>query len=565
MQLHSPTVIPNNWLIAAFSGRASVVRTLLYGSTLLLLLILAPALRSQVVTGEGARYPGTTGEASPIDSTGLQEGRSRTEVAAGLLERPIDPALYPVGPNDALTLTIWTGTSLQYDLMVTPDAKLVIPRVGEVDVRGKSLAEAKQIVRDAVGRVYRAGDVALTLRKMREFKVHLIGAVRRPGTVAATPTTRVSEVIDLVGGVLSTAEKRYIEIIRDGKKISVDLLPFYTVGNVESNPTVEAGDVIRVGVQDPKNVIAIFGAVNRPGEFGFRTGDSISSLINYAQGFSSDAMLDSVEVVSVDSEGHELKRVFYSATFDGSVAGDRPLQPGDRVFVRSRPGYLSFNRVIVSGEVRYPGSFAIEPGVTRLREVLIRSGGFTSDASVNDATLIRQSQASERDPRWERILQIDPKDRTPDEVDYYRVKTQERPGVMAVNFNRLLAGDESENIILLGNDSLYVPSTKGFIKVTGRVKNPGNITYRTGRTYREYVLAAGGFGWKADEGETRIIKGKNGDTFLASSEDNYELEPGDAVFVPEAPDGDFWKGFTSALTVFAQVATVVAVVVSILR
>lgn len=564
MQLQSPTVIRNNRVVSAYDGRSSVRRTLLYGCILLLHLLLFPTLRAQVVTGEGGRYPGTTGQDLPIDSAGMQAAKTRTETTAGLLERPIDPKLYKVGPNDGLTITIWTGTSLQYDLTVTPDAQILIPRVGEVDLRGKTLAQARDAVRAAVARVYRSADASLTLRHIREFKVHVIGAVRRPGTIVATPMTRVSEAIDLVGGEVSTAEKRYVEVLREGGKISVDLLPFYANGTLDANPTLEDGDVIRIGVQDPKNVIAIYGSVNRPGEFGFRPGDSISSLIGYAQGFTADAYLDSVEVVRVNGRD-TLGRTFVRAASDGTVLDDHPLGPGDRVFVRSRPGYLEFSRIVLAGEVRYPGSYAIESGVTRLREIVQRAGGFTPDASLNDAVLIRRSVVQEKDLRLERILQIDPKERTPDETDYLRVKIQERPGIMAVNFPRLLAGDESENVILSANDSLYVPSQKLFIKVTGKVKNPGNITYQAGRSYHDYIDAAGGYGWRADEGETRIIKGKNGDTFLATSESRYDLEPGDAIFVPEEQQGDFWKGFTTSLSVFAQLATVVAVVVSILR
>ena len=75
--------------------------------------------------------------------------------------------------------------------------------------------------------------------------------------------------------------------------------------------------------------------------------------------------------------------------------------------------------------------------------------------------------------------------------------------------------------------------------------------------------AAGGYGWKADEGNTQIIKGKTGDTFLASSESKYVLEPGDRIYVPEEPPSDFWKGFASVITVIAQIGTIAAVVVSI--
>lgn len=513
--------------------------------------------------GEGPRYPGTTGEPLPYDTTSVREARERTVESAGLLEGPIDPATYRVGPNDRLTVTIPISTYAQYDLIVTPESKVVIPRVGEVDIRGRTLAEARTLIRDAVGRVFRTGEASVSLSKMREFKVSLIGAVIRPGTVVATPATRVSEVIDLGGGASTLASKRDIILRRGEQTIQVDLLPYYARGDLHSNPFVEGGDVIQIGMQDRKNVIALYGAVQRPGEFAFRQGDSISSLISYGLGFTADALLDSVQVVSVTPKGEALETATYTALPDGSVIGDRPLRRGDRVFVRRIPDYLTVNEAVVAGEMRYPGVYPIEPGLTRLRDIINEAGGFTDNASAGDAVLIRRKVLQERDPKFDLIMQIDPEKRSPEDISYLRVKSTERPGVMTVNIAALMQGQESENIALIDEDSLYVPSTKDYIKVTGKVKNPGNVNFTAGAGYEQYIELAGGYGWRADESETRIIKSKSTDTFLASSESNYELEPGDSIFVPEEPESNFWAGFTQVITVLAQIGTIVAVVVSI--
>jgi len=515
------------------------------------------------IPGEGPRYPGTTGQSRPYDTTSIREARERTMKSAGLLEGPIDPAQYRVGPNDHLMVMIPTANYIQHDLVVTPDVKVVIPRVGEVDLRGKTLAEARMLIRDAVARVFRVQDVSVSLSQMREFKVSLIGAVIRPGTVVATPTTRVSEVIDLGGGASSLASKRSIILHRNGEKINVDLLPYYAYGDLDANPFVEGGDVIQVGVQDEKNVVVIYGAVQRPGEFTFKQGDSISSLIRYGLGFTADALIDSVEVVSVDAGGQIVETSRYQALPDGSIIGDRPLRRGDRVFVRRIPDYLTVNQVVVAGEMKYPGVYPIAPGTTRLRDIILDAGGFTDKASIPDAVLIRRKVLKERDPKFDLIMQIDPEKRSPEDISYLRVKSTERPGVMTVNIPELMQGRESENILLIDEDSLYVPAKKDFIKVTGKVKNPGNVKFTEGAGYEHYIALAGGYGWRADEGETRIIKGKSIDTFLASGESNYELEPGDSIFVPEEPEGNFWEVFTQVVTVIAQLGTIAAVIVSI--
>jgi protein involved in polysaccharide export with SLBB domain len=345
--------------------------------------------------------------------------------------------------------------------------------------------------------------------------------------------------------------------------LDVDLMPYYAFGDLKANPFVEGGDVVQVGVQDKKNVIAIYGAVQRPGEFQFREGDSISSLIRYSWGFTADAIYDSVQVVGVDARGDTLRRENYTALANGTVIGDRPLRAGDRIFVRHLPEYLNSETVVVAGEMQYPGAYPIEPGKTRLRDIIQNAGGFTENASVPDAVLIRRRVLRERDTKWELIMQIDPEKRTPEDIEYLRVKSTERPGVMTVDIPRLMAGEESENVVLIHEDSLFVPQRKDFIQVSGKVKNPGNVAFVEGAGYEHYLDAAGGYGWKADDGEARIIKAKSGDTFLASSESNYVLEPGDKIFVPEEPEGNFWEGFTNVITILAQIGTIVAVILSI--
>lgn len=513
----------------------------------------------------GGRFYGTTGDKVPYDTAAARDARERTLESAPLQEGPIDPTTYLMGPNDVLTVTIPVADYRQYDLQVYPDATVVIPRVGKINVRGRTLAEATALIQNAISRVFRTSDASVSLRKMRQFKVTLIGDVKKPGTVVATPATRVSEVIDLGGGVNPTASKRRVWVFRNGVRMPVDLLPYYALGDLASNPFVDGGDVIQVGVQDPADIIAIYGAVSRGGEYDFRPGDSISSLIRYAFGLTADAWRDSIELVRVNEHGDTLSRAFVYVEPDGSIHGDRPLRRGDRVFVRSITDYYRNSRVVVAGEVRRPGSYPLIPGVTRLRDVIDQAGGFNDRANLDDALLIRRQAIEDdraNDRKYASIYQIDPDKRTDEEIEYVRNKNVERQGVMTVDFAALMQGSERENIPLENKDSIVVPQRAAYVKVSGKVKNPGIVAYKPGATYEQYIAFAGGYGWHADEGDTRIIK-QNSDTYPASSGSVYRIEPGDQIFVPEEKSGDFWAGFAQTVTIIAQIGTIVAVILSI--
>lgn len=512
----------------------------------------------------GGRYYGTTGERVVYDTAAQREARIRTQETAPLLERPIDPGSYLLGPGDILVLSIPTAEYRPYDLQVYPDGSVVIPRVGSVNVAGRTLKEGSDLILQGVGRVYRASGTSVSLRIMRQFKVSVLGDVRRPGLVVATPTTRVSEAIDLAGGTSTTANRRRIQLIRNGQVQWVDLLPFYAEGRLQANPFLEGGDVVHIGVQDPSNIIAIYGAVNRGGEFDFRRGDSVATLVRAAFGLTADAVRDSIVLASVSSNGDTISRSYLRIADDGAIVGDRLLEPGDRLFVPRDPFYFRTSSVVVTGEVVRPGVFPIIAGRTRLRDIVERFGGFTAGASQIDAVVIRRKEVLNRvDQKYQLILEIDPDKRTEEEVEYVRNKATERPGVMTVDFPRLLRGDERENIALEDLDSIYVPTAKNYVKVSGKVKNPGNITFQEGAGFGYYIALAGGYGWRADDAETKVIKARNSDTYQAASVEDYQIEPGDQIFVPEQKEGEFWAGFAQAVTIIAQLGTIVAVILSI--
>jgi hypothetical protein len=147
---------------------------------------------------------------------------------------------------------------------------------------------------------------------------------------------------------------------------------------------------------------------------------------------------------------------------------------------------------------------------------------------------------------------------TEDEYDYYKSKSRQSSGVVVVDFVKLFEKrDESENIILRKNDVISIPQQKDYIIMLGQFVNPGKLIFNSTLKVSDYILLAGGFGWRAQEGDVRVIKAKTGEWIDA--DDNVPLQPGDTIWAPEEPPGrKFWEVFTDVLTVVAQVAAILA-------
>lgn len=507
------------------------------------------------------------------DTTNTEKGIKLAESSVGLLTREVNPKEYRIGAGDVVSISIGTISPLHYSIAVSSEGNLVIPGVAVINVKDVTLDSAKKAVREAVGKIYAGASVDVSLQRLRQFKVYVLGAVAMPSVVVATPADHVFDVIERAGGILDTGAIRGIMLIREGTSEPeyVDLQRFLAYGYSEANPTVQGGDRIVVPLRNTKDVISISGEVVAQGEYLYMPGDSLSTLIRMAGGLLASARLDSVVVVRMRPQGQDYDEIYLDLTqwrdlqfSDTSLPGDIALHTGDRVYVRAIPKWNERAEVVVDGEVVYPGRFAIIPNVTRLTDVIRMAGGFTEQASLEDAVVIRVSEMKIEDKEYERLKPLPPSEMSKGELQYYRTKSREVKGVMSVSFPDLfLRGNHDNDPVMRNHDSILVPIRNVYINVSGSVRRPGRIMYQPGLKYLDYINLAGGYGFRADMDATLVIKVK-GDQFPADSE-NYTLEPGDNILVLDEPEIKFIDVFTQALTIAAQLVTIVGVVLTIVR
>jgi protein involved in polysaccharide export with SLBB domain len=133
-----------------------------------------------------------------------------------------------------------------------------------------------------------------------------------------------------------------------------------------------------------------------------------------------------------------------------------------------------------------------------------------------------------------------------------------------VDFVDLFVNDNlNENITLYKGDVIKIPEKKNYIIMLGQFVTPGKIIFDPVLSVNDYIILAGGFGWRAIENEVRVIKANTGEWIDAA--DLEKLDPGDTIWVPEEPPGPkFWEVFMDGLTVVAQLAAIVAAMAAII-
>ena len=488
---------------------------------------------------------------------------------------------YIVGPGDGFMVMVGSEAPIFREVMV--EGGLLIPGLPHIRVGGKTLAEARQSIAEIYDRTYKEGEIAVELSQLRQFPIHVVGAVQRPGLYVTSGVVRVSELIRQA--TILGASRRNIRLVKaanldhtgrevldrfvaggsltgiDSVSVRVDLDQFEATGDSRFNPFVEDGDQILVPRRGGQ--LRISGSVQRPGEFEFVPGDRVSDLLKLGLGTTPE----------FDAERVFLYRYLHSMKFmesldvdvRGVIAGtdaDRALQTGDWLVVRALDEYLEPSTINISGEVSYPGYYVIEKEKTRLRDVIEQAGGFTDDASIEAARLYRlPSSEEERDPELERVRNVPVADRNDDENQYFTMRSREIRGQMVVDFIALFVeGDENQNLLLMPGDLIVVPEQLETVKVSGQAAFPGAVVHNLDFELQDYIDQAGGFGWRASK-DIRVIRARTGETKEATEVE--QLEPGDRIWIKENPRHDYWEIFTQAMTVVGNVAALVIVVLAL--
>jgi protein involved in polysaccharide export with SLBB domain len=102
---------------------------------------------------------------------------------------PVDPN-YVIGPGDEITLQVWGDTEFRYDLPVSQEREIYIPKVGQVFVNGLTLEQMRAKLTVQLSQFcsglnpptgYPTTFMDVSLGKLRPIRIFVVGEVARPG------------------------------------------------------------------------------------------------------------------------------------------------------------------------------------------------------------------------------------------------------------------------------------------------------------------------------------------------------------------------------------------------
>ena len=418
------------------------------------------------------------------------------------LEHAIDPETYVCGPGDVFELDFWGAQNFRIPLATDLEGRAFIAKVGFIVVAGKTLSAVRTAIKAKVRAIYPGLTFDLTLVSPRSFVVHVVDNVKEPGTYTSRAIERVSSVIARAGVTIGTRRRIAIKH-RDGTTGVADLVRYELTGDVAYNPFLLDGDVITVPFATP--LVAISGAVRRPGRYELIATKDVTELLELAGGFTSGVSRAlPVRLVRRDAQQHE---ALTELPFAGEAAPNAPLQDDDVVIVR---GAAELQRtVMILGAV--VGADPLDRATTSRRipfvdgdtvlSLIERAGGIKAPGDL------RRSYIS-------------------------RPRPGQPPELLPLDLEALLVRrDFRADRPLKIEDTIVVPPVQFGVLIEGAVARAGLYNYNPTFGVPEYIAHAGGRTRTAqDLDEVQLI---DSDGHTHPFQPGMKPAPGDALLVPE--------------------------------
>lgn len=159
-------------------------------------------------------------------------------------------ASYHVKPGDVLEISVWKEPDLQRQVLVRPDGAFSFPLVGEVDARGKTVADLTKTVSERLARYIADAVVTISVQQINGNKIYVLGQVNKPGEFIVNPSVNIMQALSMAGGTTPFAATNDIIVLRgQGKQQNAMAFRYNDVvrgRSLDTNIELLAGDIVVV-------------------------------------------------------------------------------------------------------------------------------------------------------------------------------------------------------------------------------------------------------------------------------------------------------------------------------
>jgi len=245
---------------------------------------------------------------------------------------------YRLGPGDHFAFLVRGREDIsREEIIVAPDGQVALPRVGIMNVKGRTLREVTEELTKALGAYYDKPEVTLVMKAYNNNRVFVLGRVAVPGAVNFQGPGTLLEALSLAGGIPADTAKSFLSrcMIVRGKDLImwIDLKELLEQGNMSLNARLQNGDVIFIP-QSEDQLAFVLGEVRNPGIVPLRSQLTLMDAVMTAGGPTKGAnMRDIFLVRQVGGKGVVERINFKELVGHANFTKNYILRAGDLIYV----------------------------------------------------------------------------------------------------------------------------------------------------------------------------------------------------------------------------------------
>lgn len=419
--------------------------------------------KSQVF-GKSAQALATLGMLKAAFGTSVPASTFSAQTNTETAVVPVGPD-YVIGPGDTLVINIWGSVQETFPAEVDREGKIMLPKAGPLYIWGLRFKEAENRIQDRLNQFYTNFKVDVSMGKLRNIQVYVMGEVKKPGSYSINSQSTVFQALYAAGGPTKMGTLRKIKMIHaDGKEEEIDLYTFVLEGQMPESSRIQSGDTVFVPAIG--DVVAIAGNVKRPGIYEIKGDILLEDLLKFAGGITPIGDLQRLQVEHIENNE---RRVMLDIELKHTNVGKFSLegikiQNSDLVvvspIVRLKHGFVS-----ILGNIERPGDYALAKDM-KVSDLISRAKGFMPGTYIYRAEIARVTNDRTRE-----IIPVNLEDL--------------RLGMKDADF----ALDEWDILLVYSESEVRPPS---FIEIDGAVNRPGKYELTPQMKISDLIFRAGG-------------------------------------------------------------------------
>ncbi len=391
---------------------------------------------------------------------------------------PVVGPEYLLGPGDEISIKVWgqallqlrsanekNSSLLEHNLIVDQKGHLLLPELGPISISGLSLGNLEGILTVKYQELYKDCLVAIALTNSRKIEVLVSGQVENPGYVSVHAGSTVYDALLAAGGITKMGSLRNVMLRQaDNQTQQIDFYRLIVSRDEVRLPQLREKDILLVPDIGP--TVLIKGEVRRPGIYEILKDENLNDLVRYAGDAFPNIDYSHIEITRFDAVGGRL--LVHVEGLNAEIV----FKDGDAVTLRPIKDDFK-NYVCLTGHVYRPMAFSWRKNLS-LKNILTSYDQMQPEAALDYGEIERHQG------------------------------TDLHPAILIFHPQRLLEGDEDENISLQPRDTIRIYSKweleeKPMVEVCGAVQKPGKYLWVENLTLSGLIRKAGGLLKKAED------------------------------------------------------------------